>query len=170
MSETIYEIKRSKFIIILMWFLVFIGEAVFGGFSIFGIVSIVREDYKKFDDPNMQLIMDLFALVICLIVFCLILSVAIYMTVESTKQVDVYTESKMYQKIGNKIKFEIEYVNIESVKESYFNCLLLFCKKGFIKSKSKHIVKPQTMYMEFYTQKDITKIVQLISEFQNKQE
>ena len=82
MSETIYEIKRSKFIIILMWFLVFIGEAVFGGFSIFGIVSIVREDYKKFDDPNMQLIMDLFALVICLIVFCLILSVAIYMTVE----------------------------------------------------------------------------------------
>ena len=56
MSETIYEIKRSKFIIILMWFLVFIGEAVFGGFSIFGIVSIVREDYKKFDDPNMQLI------------------------------------------------------------------------------------------------------------------
>ena len=164
MSETIYEIKRSKFIIILMWFLVFIGEAVFGGFSIFGIVSIVREDYK------MQLIMDLFALVICLIVFCLILSVAIYMTVESTKQVDVYTESKMYQKIGNKIKFEIEYVNIESVKESYFNCLLLFCKKGFIKSKSKHIVKPQTMYMEFYTQKDITKIVQLISEFQNKQE
>ncbi len=170
MSETIYEVKRSKSINIFMWILVFLWEILFGGFIIFVIISIVREDYKTFENPISQLAGDIVGLIFSILLFCLVMSIAIYLTIESKKQVDVYTENKMYQKIGNKIKFEIEYANIESVKESYFNCLLLFCKKGFIKSKSKHIVKPQTMYMEFYTQKDITKIVQLISEFQNKQE
>lgn len=169
MPETVYELKRPKFIIILMWFLMLIGEAVFGGCSIFIIVSLAREEYKQFDDPTSQLAGGVFVLCFCIIIFCLILSVAVYITVESAKQVDVYTESKMYQKIGNKIKFEIDYSNIASVKESYFNCLLLFCKEGFVKVGVKHVIKPQTIYMEFYKRKDIIKIVQLISDYKNRQ-
>lgn len=51
------------------------------------------------------------------------------------------------------------------VTESYFNCLLLYCDKGFIKSNSKNILRSQTTFMEHYNRKDIIKIVEIITNY-----
>lgn len=167
MSELSYEVKPSKQVFVLCMFCCLFGEAIFTGLGIYVIITLINGEFKSFKDPVSQLCGDLFILIFCMILSVLFIILCIYFIKTMLEQVDVYTEDKLYRKRKDKILFELNYSNIIDIKVSYLNCLLLFCKEGFIKSKSKHVLKPQTTFMEHYNRKDIMKIIQIIRDYKD---
>lgn len=164
-SDLSYEVKPSMQVFILCMFACLFGEAIFMGTGIYTFITLINGEYESFKDPTSQLCAGIIVLSFCMIISVLIICLSIYFIKTMIEQVDVYTEDKLYRKRKDKIIFEINYSNIIDIKESYFNCLLLYCDKGFIKSNSKNILRSQTTFMEHYNRKDIIKIVEIITNY-----
>lgn len=160
-----YKVKRSKSIILFTWVLCAFVELMFGAVAVLLIVRLATGDYKTYNDPISQLCADIITISFSFIVILLLLSVCIYLSVETKKQVDVYTMDKMYRKKGDKIIFEIEYNQIDTIKEGFFAftyTFCIFCKEPIIKKNGK---KGAKTLIEYYSRKDREKVKQIIASY-----
>ena len=70
----------------------------------------------------------------------------------------------MYRKIGKKVIFEIDYKDIISTKNGWFNTFLIFCDGPITKVNAKK--GPRTL-IGHYSDKDIYKIEKIIQAYKN---
>ena len=161
MDNNVIEVRRAKSINILLIILCSFTEIIFGGLTIWSIITILSEHFQLFDDLLAYIFLSIFSFTI----FIVILVLCIFLMYESLIQVDVFLEDKMYRKKGDKIIFEIEYSQIDTIKEGFFAftyTFCIFCKEPIIKKNGK---KGAKTLIEYYSRKDREKVKQIIASY-----
>lgn len=151
------EVRQSKKIFIIAVISVIIFELIWLSLIIFATLWLTKIMDYGVNDTSLDLLVLCFAIAL----FLSFVSVLIYLTYVYKKQVDIYSDDKMYRKRGDKIIFEIPYGNIIDIKQG-FDSVFFILKTSIKRLDGKEA--PRNFY-EHYAKKDIDKIIKLISNY-----
>lgn len=157
MAEVAFNVKQSKKIFIAACCSAVIFIAFFLGLTVFFVTKLFDLELT-----NDEYILCVISLISSLVFAVVVLIILIYIIHNYRRQVDVYTEDKVYRKKGKSIIFEIPYNQIDTVREG-FNSIFLVLHKGIVKKNGKK--GPRNFY-EHYAEKDIYEIERIISSYQ----
>lgn len=153
------EAKRSKNFVILATIVFTIWVMMFLALFIWVLLSLINGQH---DTKSNEFLADIILEIACLSIVVFFAAVEFALIYRYKYQVDIYTENKMYRQRKNKVIFEIKYENIKKIRiaPGILGGLFLFCEKSFIQ---KGIQKGRKTFDEQYNQKDIAKIIAIIS-------
>lgn len=155
--ENKLEIRQSVIAVAGGIISIFIFEIVWGGTSISFLVDLIKNEAGQYNDGYWACI-----LVLCIawIIFILLIIALAYIIYCYRKEIDIYTDDRMYHTRGNKIIYELEYKDVIAVREWLMDTLILFCEKPIIKKNGK--IGPKTVWAN-YRKADRIRIMQIIS-------
>lgn len=155
MSQSNYEVKQSKKMVIIACISIGIFELFCVGLAVYLIYGYFIKEYIIIDD-----VIGIYMGAGCFIGFAIIFIIAfIYILHTYIYQVDIYCENKLIRKKGNKVIFELKYDNIKAIRQGY-DSLFLVLKEPILKTNGKK--GPRNFY-EHYSQRDIHRIKQIIA-------
>ena len=155
MSDTIYEVRQSKKMVIFASISAGILELFLIGLAVMFLIAICGNYSLTFDEYVICSLSLGFSIVFAIVIAIML----VHIILNYKYQLDVYMDDRMYRKKGDKIIFELEYKNIISMRQG-IESIYLYCKEPIIKKNGKK--GPKTLY-EHYPLNDIYRIKQIIA-------
>ncbi len=155
--ENKLEVRQSVIAVAAAIISIIITEIIWGGSAIYLLIDFIKNEAGQYNDGYWAYIFMLCCAFSMPILFIIALVYIIYCY---RKEIDIYTDDRMYHTRGNKIIYELEYKDVIAVREWLMDTLMLFCEKPIIKKNGK--IGPKTVWAN-YRKADRIRIMQIIA-------